>query len=135
MPCELYVYRLSHCLTESTPTLILGYSCSTVGASCRRTTGEGIEVIHQIILMALNKLLSHVRTDVRHIECQSPHRMGKACCAPGCVNRFVKGNGIKFYRFPADLDRRRRWIAALNRKDWQPSEYNNYLSYHVHYTL
>ena len=65
---------------------------------------------------------------VGHIECQSPvnseHRMGKACCAPGCVNRYSKGNGIKFYRFPVNLDRRRLWIAALNRKDWQPSEYS-----------
>ena len=50
--------------------------------------------------------------------------MGKACCAPGCVNRFSKGSGIKFYRFPVDPERRRRWITALNRKEWQPSEYS-----------
>ena len=56
--------------------------------------------------------------------------MGKACCAPGCVNRFCKGNGIKFYRFPVNIDRRRRWIAAVNRKDWQPSEYSWLCSVH-----
>ena len=50
--------------------------------------------------------------------------MEKACCAPGCVNRFSKGSGIKFYRFPVDPERRRRWITALNRKEWQPSEYS-----------
>ena len=24
-----------------------------------------------------------------HVECQSRHRMGKACCAPGCINRLT----------------------------------------------
>ena len=80
--------------------------------------------------MALNRRLAHVRIDVGHIECQSRYRMGKACCASGCVNGFCKGNGIKFYRFPVDVDRRRRWIAALSRKDWQPSEYSWLCSVH-----
>ena len=83
-----------------------------------------IEDIHRIILMALNTRLSHVYIDVRHFECQSRHTMGKACCELGCANRFYKGNGIKFYWFPVNPDRKRRWIAVVNRKDWQPSEYS-----------
>ena len=27
------------------------------------------------------------------------------------------------HRFPADPDWKRRWIAALNRKDWEPNEH------------
>ena len=49
--------------------------------------------------------------------------MGKSCCAVSCTNRFKKGSGIKFYRFPENEDRRLRWIAAVGRKDWLPNEY------------
>lgn len=49
--------------------------------------------------------------------------MVKSCCAVGCTNRFKKGSGVTFYRFPEDEQRRLRWIAAVGRKDWLPSEY------------
>ena len=49
--------------------------------------------------------------------------MGKCCCAVGCSYRFYKGCGLHFYRFTVDTDRRNRLIAAVNRKDWQPTEY------------
>ena len=49
--------------------------------------------------------------------------MGKACCAVGCSNRFVKGSGVHFYRLPQDEQRKSRWIAAVGRKDWIPNEY------------
>lgn len=49
-------------------------------------------------------------------------RMVKSCCAVGCAKRAVKGCGVSFYRFPADLDRRARWIAAIKRKNWQPTK-------------
>ena len=48
--------------------------------------------------------------------------MGKSCCAVGCTNRYEKGNSLSFYRFPKDPSRRARWIAAVNRKNWTPSE-------------
>ena len=45
--------------------------------------------------------------------------MGKSCCAVGCSKRFAKGSGFKFYRFPKEPERRRQWIATVNRKNWQ----------------
>ena len=49
--------------------------------------------------------------------------MGKCCCAVGCSNRFFKGCGLHFYRFPVNTDRRNRWSVAVNQEDWQPTEY------------
>ena len=34
----------------------------------------------------------------------------------------LQKEATKFYRFPLDPNRR-RWVAALNRKDWQPLQY------------
>lgn len=48
--------------------------------------------------------------------------MVHSCCAYGCTNRFVKGSGIGFYRFPRDVERRSRWIKAVQRVDWEPLE-------------
>ena len=35
----------------------------------------------------------------------------------------MKGYELQFYRFPVDPDRRRQWIAAVDRKDWESTEY------------
>ena len=58
-------------------------------------------------------VIPHVRTDIRHFEWQDSS-MGKSCCAVGCVNRYRKGCGLSFYRFPTDRERRARWIAAVD---------------------
>ncbi|XP_065191536.1 uncharacterized protein LOC135822650 [Sycon ciliatum] len=47
--------------------------------------------------------------------------MVKSCCAVGCANRFAKGGGKSFYKFPTNQLRRAKWIAALKRKNWQPN--------------
>ena len=47
--------------------------------------------------------------------------MGKACCAVGYSNRFIKGSGV---HFPQDEERKSQWIAAVGRKDWIPNEYS-----------
>ena len=60
-----------------------------------------------------------------HTECQHAHS-----CAVYCSNRFSKGCGLHFYRFPADPDRRNLWVAAVNRKNWQPSPYTWICSSH-----
>ena len=36
--------------------------------------------------------------------------MGKACCAVGYSNRFIKGSGV---HFPQDEERKFQWIAAV----------------------
>lgn len=56
--------------------------------------------------------------------------MGKSCCAVGCTARFSKGCGLQFYRFPKDSERRSKWAAAVNRKDWKPTEYSWICSSH-----
>ena len=56
--------------------------------------------------------------------------MLKNCCAVGCYNTYKKGSGIQFYRFPTDPERRAQWIAAVNRKDWAPTEYTWICSAH-----
>ena len=56
--------------------------------------------------------------------------MGKCCCAVGCSNKFFKGCGLQFYRFPADTEKRNRWIAAVSRSNWQPTEYTWICSCH-----
>ncbi|XP_060764178.1 uncharacterized protein LOC132873016 isoform X2 [Neoarius graeffei] len=52
------------------------------------------------------------------------------CCAPGCSNHQHTRQDLSFYRIPTDADRRRRWIAAINRKDWQPLVYQRLCSDH-----
>ena len=56
--------------------------------------------------------------------------MGKSCCAVGCTNRFKKGSSIHFYRFPDNLDRRAKWIAAVRRNHWAPNEHSWLCSEH-----
>ena len=56
--------------------------------------------------------------------------MPKNCCAFGCSNVYRKGYGLQFYRFPVDSDRRRRWVAAIGRKDWTPTDYSCICSEH-----
>ena len=40
-----------------------------------------------------------------------------------CSNVYRKGNGIKFYRFPNDTERKAKWIAAVKRENWTPSQH------------
>ena len=47
-----------------------------------------------------------------------------------CSNLCVRGSGLSFYTFPADLDRRNKWIAAVNRKNWYPTEHTVICSEH-----
>ena len=52
------------------------------------------------------------------------------CCAPGCTNTAGKAAGVSFYRFPADTERRSKWIAAVKRDSWQPTKYTRLCSVH-----
>ncbi|XP_060776626.1 peroxynitrite isomerase THAP4-like [Neoarius graeffei] len=54
-----------------------------------------------------------------------------ACCAVGCHNRQGQRAGLSFYRFPTDPDKRAKWIAAVKRHDWEPTEYSRLCSDHL----
>ena len=56
--------------------------------------------------------------------------MVKSCCAVGCHNKYEKGKGIQFYRFPTDPERKSKWVSAVSRKDWEPTEYSWICSEH-----
>ena len=43
-------------------------------------------------------------------------------CAFGCTNRYFSGTKKHFFRIPANEDQRIKWIAAINRKNWTPTE-------------
>ena len=45
------------------------------------------------------------------------------CCTLCCTNRKDRCKEKSFFRIPAEVDQRQKWIAAINRKDWQPTEY------------
>ena len=50
--------------------------------------------------------------------------MGVSCCAFGCTNRHRQREGLRFFRFPnKPVERRRKWITSVKRKDWQPSKH------------
>ncbi|XP_041847555.1 uncharacterized protein LOC121643965 isoform X1 [Melanotaenia boesemani] len=53
-----------------------------------------------------------------------------SCCAVGCTNRQGHKPGISFYRIPKNPERRRQWIAAINRKSWEPTALSRLCSEH-----
>ena len=60
--------------------------------------------------------------------------MVRSCSAIGCTNRDTKenrGKGLRFYRIPAKQDKHRLWLAAMKRKDFNPSP--DTVIYSVHF--
>ncbi|XP_042903522.1 uncharacterized protein [Parasteatoda tepidariorum] len=47
--------------------------------------------------------------------------MVHTCCAYGCSERFKKGSGLGFFRFPLQKSRRIQWTLAVRRKDFIPN--------------
>ena len=56
--------------------------------------------------------------------------MVKSCCAVGCSNRYNRESSLNFYRFPKDTVRRNKWIAAVRRKKWKPTQHSWICSAH-----
>ena len=61
--------------------------------------------------------------------------MPTTCVVYGCNNRHSKGCGISFYHFPPDVERRRQWIAFVDRRNpdgtsWQPGDDDRLCSDH-----
>ena len=57
-------------------------------------------------------------------------KMVNNCCVVGCTNYVGKKPGLRFYSFPSDTQRREKWVAAVRRKDWQPSKYTRICNEH-----
>ena len=45
-------------------------------------------------------------------------------------NEASKAKGRSFFRFPEDKRKRRAWVKAINRENWQPSEHSRICSDH-----
>ena len=61
--------------------------------------------------------------------------MPTTCTVVNCYNRHYKDSKISFYRFPKDIDRRRRWLAFVSRQyedgsPWQPGDGDRICSDH-----
>eukprot|EP00105_Crassostrea_gigas_P027917 XP_011449409.1 PREDICTED: THAP domain-containing protein 1-like [Crassostrea gigas] len=52
------------------------------------------------------------------------------CCAYGCKSRQTAGENIKFFRIPKDEHLRAKWISAIKRDDWEPSDHTRICSKH-----
>lgn len=56
-------------------------------------------------------------------------KRGFQCVAFGCNNRS-RQSSIPFHRFPLDRERRQRWITAVKRDNWTPSEHSRLCGAH-----
>ena len=56
--------------------------------------------------------------------------MPQTCVLGNCKNRYSKNSDKSFYRFPVDPDQRVKWVAAVNQKNWRPTEYSHVCSNH-----
>ena len=56
--------------------------------------------------------------------------MVKSCCVVDCTNRAKKSSGLSFCRFPTDVERRAKWIAAVKRENWHHSVHSWICSAH-----
>ena len=55
----------------------------------------------------------------------------KSCCAVNCTSRCVPRSKLSFYRFPPEgTELRKRWVQAIRRVSWQPTEYSYVCSRH-----
>ena len=58
-------------------------------------------------------------------------KMVNSCCVVGCTNRVGKAAGLRFFRFPtSDRARCARWVAAVRRSSWKPTDSSRICSAH-----
>ena len=58
-----------------------------------------------------------------HLLLLGSSTMMKSCSAVGCTNRSGRcKRRISFYRFPADPEKRAKWVAAVRRENWEPKK-------------
>uniref|UniRef100_A0A673JN47 THAP-type domain-containing protein n=1 Tax=Sinocyclocheilus rhinocerous TaxID=307959 RepID=A0A673JN47_9TELE len=56
--------------------------------------------------------------------------MPSICCAVCCDNSKSQSNGLTFYNIPKNTERRQKWIAAIKRDHWTPTEHSRLCSEH-----
>lgn len=56
------------------------------------------------------------------------NKIGRQCVAYGCYNR--ERTGIPFHRFPGNEDRKKRWLTALRRVNFDISEHSRLCGAH-----
>lgn len=59
--------------------------------------------------------------------------MGRTCCVPFCKSgyrNFKSKKKISFHAFPIDTTLRKKWIRAISRKDFTPSNFSKVCSRH-----
>ena len=56
--------------------------------------------------------------------------MPEYCCAVGCKNLRTKGSKIGFFRVPANPEKREKWIAAIHRSNWTPTQHSRLCGAH-----
>ena len=52
------------------------------------------------------------------------------CCVVGCSTVFKKNSGISLHVLPRDPARRHKWLRAIKRENFSPSEYVGLCSKH-----
>ena len=63
-----------------------------------------------------------LRCDLAFYPLFSSTSMVLTCCAVDCHNRAEKNGSVRFHRIPKDVERRRLWLGAIGRKDFQGTE-------------
>ena len=59
-------------------------------------------------------------------------RGGYTCCVPGCYTNTKKNRELSFHKFPMEKSIREKWVNAIKRKNFYPSEHHHVYSQHFH---
>ena len=54
------------------------------------------------------------------------------CCVPGCYTNTKKNRELSFHKFPKEKSIREKWVNAIKRNNFYPSEHHCVCSQHFH---
>ena len=57
-------------------------------------------------------------------------RGGYTCCVPGCYSNMKKNKELSFHKFPKEKLAREKWINAIKRMDFIPTDHHRVCSNH-----
>ncbi len=55
-------------------------------------------------------------------------RSGYTCCVPGCYKNIKRNKKVSFHKFPKDKVMKGKWIKAIKRKDFVPTDHHKLCS-------